>query len=315
MHTGSPAPRLLLGPQRPHRNLDETLAGAGLPPGPLAVISAGWQEAEADIDDVREAVGRTLVDLRLYHRAEEVFAAEPELAALHRARQDALKSQQRLYRSRLRRLSVAAREMFRATGEHAVVGAERRHAVAQLRALDRHHLKRTVAVHREYAHRLGPAASRGVAMHAEELARLLDDTVGVLITGGNIVVLLNRLRLFGLERHLRDRPIVAWSAGAMVLAERIVLFHDRMPQGPRDPEVLGAGLGLVGGVVLLPDAAHRLRDQERLRAGLMSRRFAPDVCLALDSGNAVTISGRRTGPATGVRRLGHDGRYTPLVSG
>ena len=39
----------------------------------------------------------------------------------------------------------------------------------------------------------------------------------LIITGGNLPVLLNRLRLFGLPRLLAGRTVVGWSAGAMVL--------------------------------------------------------------------------------------------------
>ena len=65
--------RILLGPQRPHTNLPEAFRDRGLPGGPVAVISAGWQEAEGDIDDVRALVPRELIDLELYRRAEELF--------------------------------------------------------------------------------------------------------------------------------------------------------------------------------------------------------------------------------------------------
>ncbi len=135
--------RLLLGPQRPVRNLAEAIAAAGIPDGPLAVISAGWQEAEGDIDDVREVVGRPLDDLRLYARADEVFAADEKLAEAYRERQDCLQEQQRLYRQRLRQLALAARQTLRAEADPGMLAAEQRHAIAQQRALDRHHLKRT----------------------------------------------------------------------------------------------------------------------------------------------------------------------------
>ena len=95
--------RLLLGPQRPTLHLGEALGGFGLPEGPLAVISAGWQEAEGDINDVGEVVGRPLEDLKLYARAESVFGDDPELADAHRERQRTLRELQQLYRLRLKR--------------------------------------------------------------------------------------------------------------------------------------------------------------------------------------------------------------------
>jgi hypothetical protein len=52
-----------------------------LPDGPLAVISAGWQEAEGDIGDVQQFVGRPVRDLTLYQRAEKIFATIPGITS------------------------------------------------------------------------------------------------------------------------------------------------------------------------------------------------------------------------------------------
>ena len=65
----------------------------------------------------------------------------------------------------------------------------------------------------------------------------------------------------------------------MAISERVVLFHDSPPQGPGAAEVLDAGLGLVGDVVVLPQPEFRLRlDDRRARPGpgapLRARRRA-----------------------------------------
>lgn len=304
--------RLLLGPQRPTRNLAEAIEAADLPDGPLAVVSAGWQEAEADIDDVREIVGRPLEDLKPYQRAEEVFRQDTRLADAYRRRQDRLKEQQRLYRQRLNHLAVAARQTLNADGDADMIAAEQRHSIAQLRALDRHHLHRTEAIHREFDTDFNVTNNPLLAQHAREMEAIAERSSAVLITGGNIIVLLNRMRLFDIESVLADRHIVAWSAGAMVLAERIVLFHDRTPHGSRDPEILGAGCGVIPGYVFLPDAAQRLRDDDRAHIGLMCRRFSPDVSVALDSGNALQLTETTIARVDAARRLNHDGRFLKL---
>jgi hypothetical protein len=308
--TGDPPQRLLLGPQRPVINLAQAVAR--LKPGlsSLAVISAAWQEAENDIDDIRRAVGLPMTDLELYSRAERVLAAEPALKQAYRARQERPQELQRLYRLRLRQLALAARHTLRADSDPAMVAAEQRHAIAQLRALDRHHLGRTEEFHREFEAEHGALPS--VARHTAEIAELIDRHDGILITGGNLVVLLNRLRLFGLAELMGTKPVVAWSAGAMVLADRIVLFHDRMPQGRREPEVLGRGLGLVGGTVVLPDPSGRLREKDPARIGLMGRRFSPDTCIALDSGSCVEYCGGRVRFALAAKRIGRTGQLRRL---
>ncbi|MDH3612664.1 MAG: Type 1 glutamine amidotransferase-like domain-containing protein [Gammaproteobacteria bacterium] len=301
--------RLLLGPQRPIVNLDSAVARSGIGDGPIGVISAAWQEAEGDIDDVQRLVLNPLFDLRIYERTEELFAADKRLHEAYRLRQDRLKEQQRLYRMRLRHLMVAARQTLRTEGEPAVVAAERRHAISQLRALDRHHLGQIEKVHARFdsvftadSHAL---LSEYTAAIEDELSRFKT----VLITGGNVVVLMNRLRLFGLDRLLQRKNIIAWSAGAMVLCDHIVLFHDRMPQGRRDPEIVDEGMGLLPSIVLLPDAKGRLRAKDLVRVKLLSRRFAPASCMTLDNGSLLLFESETLRDSEAAKRITRNGSF------
>ena len=107
----------------------------------------------------------------------------------------------------------------------------------------------------------------------------------MVLAGGRVDVLAHVLHLFNVAAAIRS-PVIAWSAGAMALAERIVLFGDRAPQGPGFPEVHGSGLSLVRGAVLLPHARARLRLDDAPRMAVMARRFAPDRCVLLDPGRA-----------------------------
>ena len=237
--------RILLGPQNPVANLPAAVESLELGSGRIAIISAGWQEGERDVDAVSEAIGRSLTNLELYRRAETVFGHDPALHEQYRERQHQLKAQQRLYRLRLKQLSLAARQVgaIEPGGDISrdMLRAEQRHAIAQLRALDRHHLHRTELIQADFWGSLAPSSKAIIEEHRRELRSELEGCSLVLITGGNVVVLLNRLRLFGVSELLAEQPVVAWSAGAMALAERVVLFHDRTPQGRRDAEVLGAG--------------------------------------------------------------------------
>jgi len=300
--------RILLGPQRPLTNLGSAIIDAALPDGPLAVISAGWQEAEGDIDDIHAVVQRPLADLRIYQRAEEIFAASPELLVAYRARQDKLKVLQRLYRLRLRRLLNAARQVLRARGDASLIEAEQRHAIAQLRALDRHHMRRVGSVHKEFDAAFDVVTHALLARHNAEISALLDGAETVLVTGGNVAVLINRLRLFGLGALLAGKNLVAWSAGAMALSERIVLFHDNPPQGRRNPELFGPGLALIKRQVLFPNARTRLRTSDRVRMQLLCRRFAPAVCVTLDSGSVLRFVDDDVAAADSVRRISDGGR-------
>lgn len=307
--------RLLLGPQRPVLNLGDAIAEADLPAGPVGVVAAGWQEAEADIDDVAEAARRDVLNLQLYRRADEVFAGEPELTAAYRLRQDRLQELQRLYGLRLRRTMAAARDLLRAAGSISLVGPEQRHAIAQLRALDRHHLHRVRSLHAGFDGAFDVNRHALLARHRAEIEALLAGVATVVVTGGNVAVLLNRLRLFDLAGLLAGKHLVAWSAGAMALTDRVVLFHDNAPQGRRNPEVFGQGLGLVRRHVLLPDAKHRLRYRDRVRLALFCRRFAPASCVTLDSGSVLMFDGERIRRAKGARQIMAGGRLRRVRPG
>lgn len=301
--------RVLLGPQRPVVNLAAGFDRAGLGEKSVAVISAAWQEAEGDIDDIRKWLPYSLSDLRLYGRAEELFATDKTLLQAYRSRQDQLIEQQRLYRLRLRQLTIAAREILRVKGNASAIAEERRHAISQLRALDRHHLRQVRKIHARYDESIDAQNNDHLGQHSAAIREELEQSDTVLITGGNVVVLINRLQLFGLGHMLRRKHIVGWSAGAMVLCDRVVLFHDRMPQGRREPEVMCEGLGLVPGTVLLPDAKGRLRTREPVRSSLFSRRFAPATCLTLDNESLLLMQDGQVLQSDRVRHISRDGKY------
>ncbi|MEO1245897.1 MAG: hypothetical protein AAFX56_09480 [Pseudomonadota bacterium] len=310
--TGANPIRVLLGPQSPAPNIADAVANAGLPDGPLAVISAAWQEAEGDLGELGELLARPLEDLHLYKRVEDLMAGDPALEAAARLRQDRLVEQQRLYRLRLKQLSVAARHMLNAKGDADAIAAEQRHAVAQLRALDRHHLDRSESIWQTFVAAYNPDSYPALAAQVRELGDIVQRCAGVVITGGNVAVLINRMRLLGLDKLLESRNIVAWSAGAMALTERIVLFHERSPEGRRDAEVLGAGCAVIPDYVVLPNAKGRLRTGYRQRMGLLCRRFSPAACVTLDNGASLTLDASGVKSADEARRLDRGGRLVRL---
>lgn len=276
--------RILLGPQSPRPNLRRAVDAIGAA-GPVMVISAGWRDSEGEVEELQDELGRPLEDLMIYQQAEEIFAREPDLRALQRERQDKLKELQELYRIRLGPTIAAARKLMRATAQPELLRLEQRAAIAQVRALDRHHLRRIQAIHRDFDQRRAQLKIPAVTAVREAVQRRVAKAGLVLVTGGHVAVLLNRLRLFRLGEELARKPLVAWSAGTMALSERVVLFHHHAPQGRRDAELLDAGLGIVRGRILLPHAATRLDWGNRRRMALFSRRFSPAVCCTLDSGS------------------------------
>ena len=305
-------PVVLLGPQRFTRTLAEAVRDAGVE-GRIAVVSAGWQEREREDDELRDHLQGRTVNLLLYARGEEAFAADPELFSAHRDRQDLLRRLQELYRQRLAFAKDAARALFAREGDRALLEPERRHALEALRDLDDHHLRRVRQIRREFDERWQPLARPAVARQVEEIGHVLTDCEAVGIAGGHVAVLLNRLRLFGLDRTLRTLPVFAWSGGARVAADRLVLFHDSPPQGAGNAEVLEEGLGLCQGVVPLPHARRRLHLADPLRVALVARRFAPAAVLALEDGGRVTWEGFALRDAHGVRQLTAEGALVDLA--
>ena len=298
---------VLLGPQYRMPNLREAVTSLGAA-GPLAVISAGWQEREGELDELAAHVGVAVTDLRLYARTEEIWATDSALAAAARERQARLQELQDTYRLRLGALMRAVEELQALAEDSAAVRQARRSALGDVRRLDRQHLYATAREHAAFEARWRPRSRPSTASAFAAVNAILANSAAVLIAGGHVAVLLNRLRLFDLGATLATRPLIAWSAGAMAVSERVVLFHDHPPQGASHPEVLEAGLGLVAAVVALPHAGARLALEDRLRVGTLARRFAPARCLALDHGSLARWHRGKLVAASDLRRLTRSGR-------
>lgn len=299
---------ILLGSQREEPDVGRAVQGR-TGGGRVALVTAGWQEWEEDDARLRKLLGPGSFNLDLYRRAERVWGADPELAAAHRAVQNQVRALRRAYNVRLASAMEAWIQMEHMAGDEEVLARERADALAVVRALDRRHLVRLSELRKAFDHRWRPQAREAVAREREELARLLEGVTVVVVEGGHVPVLLNRLRLFGLRDLLGGRTVVGCSGGAMTLGERVVLFHDTPPWGPGHAEAGEVGLGLAPGVIALPLAARRLRLDDPGRVSRMARRFAPDVCVPLERGTGVAWDGRWH--AMGSRRLGEGGRPEP----
>ncbi len=298
---------VLLGPQRFKPTLSSALSSLDIE-GALAVITAGWQEREGEVEELDEHVGFESTDLRLYERFDRVMAEDPELFEALRRRQDRLQQLQELYRVRLSHTLEAARELMRRDAPAELLPAERRSAIRALRTLDSGHLRRVAAIHQAFEENWKPGERPAVMRERKEIADVIGGCAGVAVAGGHVAVLLNRMRLFGIGEMIGDRPVVAWSAGAMALGERVVLFHDNPPQGRGNAEVIESGLGLYRGVLPLPHARRRLDLDDPVRVALFARRFSPAFCLALDDEVRLDWEDERLIPVQGVRRLDRRGR-------
>lgn len=296
---------VLLGPQRLQPTLNKAVAAARVS-GPLAVITAGWEERESEDQEMRDHLGAHTVNLEIYARAEDVMARDPEIGAAIRDRQDRIRIQQELYRMRLAHAMAAARELLHrgvADGFTEMLEAEREAAIEAVRTLDAFHLMQVIAVHREFEARLRPLERDSIVRHRRELANLIHGCGALCVAGGHVVALLHRMRLFDVLDLVDRIPIFAWSAGAMALGERVVLFHDSPPQGVGNAEVFDEGLGAYSGVLPLPHAKKRLHLHDHLRVGLLARRFAPAQTVAFDPLTKMDWDGEHWSCDRGTLRL------------
>ena len=296
---------VLLGPQRLQPTLNVTIDALGIR-GRIAAITAGWEERESEDQELRDHLGGRTINLALNQRTEDVHRLDHELSAALRTRRDRVRKMQELYRTRLTHMLQAARELLHretTLGYEDLIEPEVRGAIDAVRALDNEHVVRMSDAEAEFVARWKPLEREHVVRHVRELTGILDGCDALCIAGGHVAILLNRMRLFGVLDLLRDQPVIAWSAGAMAVSERIVVFHDRPPQGAGDAEVLEAGLGACAGVVALPHAEKRLKLDDRTRVALFARRFEPSLCVALDPRTRVDWNGGRWTGQAGTRRL------------
>ena len=297
---------ILLGPQRrPTVDAAARSLGTG---GPVATITAGWQEREPDDGELGKLLGSRDVNLRLYRRWLDVQERDPEFALGERKLAAALEELQDMY---LLRLDHALRAVYavqrRSDGQRLradVLGE----AIAAVRELDAAHLRRVGAVRGEFYQSLPPHDRAVIAGHRAEVAGLLAGAAAVVVAGGHVGVLADALHLFNVAASLRT-AVIAWSAGAMALAERIVLFHDRSAHGPGHPEMYGHGLSVFRGVVPLPHARARLLLDDAPRMAVFARRFSPARCILLENGTSVDTDSDGNCPP-GTRVLAENGRVT-----
>lgn len=302
---------VLLGPQRFMTTAGTALRSLDVD-GPVATINAGWEEREDAVDELDTVLGGNTRHLRLHHRTLDVITKDTAFARAamaFRDRHDALSS---LYRLRLQNAMDGVYAVQRRTREGEGRAGSRPAAYGALddaievvRHVDGWYAAQLKALYADLDAAAPLGESGVIGWHRGELEALLGGSAALVLTGGHVGVLLRALRLFAV-RIPDELPVVAWSAGAMALTERVVLFHDFGPEGASEAEVYDRGLGRVRGVIALPHARRRLRLDDRDRCAVTARRFTDQHCLLLDDGTAVELRPDGMLPP-GARILGVDG--------
>ena len=282
-------PIVLLGPQRPQPNLQHVLPRLG-GVGPVLTVTAGWRHEEPEHEALHRAVGADAEALPLYQWFEEVMGEEPRIAEAWRQRQAKLVALKNLHRVRLHGALDALQMLLdRSDRLDAIARPQIEGQLSHLREIDQHFLDQSALICQEHPEVMRPWELPAVAARHAEAAEALGRARAVCIAGGHVAVLRNRLEFFGVHdllarAHARGAAVVAWSAGAMALTERIVLFYDDPPDGPGHPELLDSGFELASDIVLFPHARRRLRLDDARRVSLLATRLGPALCVGLECG-------------------------------
>jgi peptidase E len=145
-----------------------------------------------------------------------------------------------------------------------------------------------------------------------EMEQLLLDADAIVIPGGEPGSLLPALRFFDLRPALaetlrRGASFFTISAGSLVLGERIIVYDDFSPDATRrEFRLYDRGLGLVGGLQLLPHCNDRIHTDDSDNLAYLSRRFSSHLCAGLNAESFLLAE-----PGRGLARsIGeHDGVY------
>ena len=295
---------VLLGPQR-FRTTVGTAIRTVAPEGTVATVTAGWRDRESDtgeLDATLEGRGR---HLNLYGRLTDVLDSDRRFAEAALAHRDAVDELAGIYSLRLQRALDSVYTVQRRTVRTDVATSAEADGVRVVQSIDHWYLDAVDQLHGELQAAAPPEESEPIQRHRAEVAQAVGQASAIAIAGGHVGQLLRCLKLF--EVNLPPQlPVVAWSAGAMSLTERVVLYHDRGPSGVVGSEVWDRGLGRAPRIVAMPHARRRLRMDDPMVLRVLARRFGDARCLLLDDGARVVLGPNGELPA-GARVIGDDG--------
>jgi len=291
---------VLIGPQGVKPDVGAVLSELDIR-GRVALVRAGYQERELDDAPMVETLGVPAINLGLHRRSVEVFRDDPPFTAAYQARQQRLRHIQAFYRIRLEKIEDAARTVSVRYVDPDLLDQEEKVSVDQFRHIDADHIERCNDLRTAFDKKWHFLDREVIARHCEELRAELEACEALVIAGGHVASLLNRLALFDVIKLAAGKPIIAWGAGAMVLTERIVLFHDYPPYGSDIAQVLDAGFGVTKKLVVLPDPRRRVNYGARGGIQRFARRMAPATCVAMDHGARIMIENGKIVRAIGER--------------
>lgn len=291
----------LLGPLSDTVDLAAEVAAFGVD-GPVALVTAGWEEGERNDADIDRRLGGGSRNLGLYGRRLDVLGTDAEYAEAERLLRAQLDELREVYLSRLRHALTGVDAQRRRLAE-----AEPEPAIDAVRDLDTAHVAAIEDAYARFYAEHPPHDRPIITAHRDEVASIVEGCAAIAIAGGHVGVLNDCLHLCNLAPLIDARPLIAWSSGCMAVSERIVVVDDSDPAG-RPDEVYDIGIGVARGLVALPAASRRLRAEGPERLAILARRCAPSVCVLFDAGDRLELASGRPADLATVGVVTTDGR-------
>jgi hypothetical protein len=296
----------LLGPLGDDVDLRAEVAAFGID-GPVALVTAGWEEGERNDAEVDRRLGGGSRNLGLYGRRLDVLGSDEEYAEAERLLRSQLDELRAVYLLRLSRALEGIDAIRRRFADRAG-GPEIEAAIAAVRDLDSGHVRAITEAYDRFYAAHPPHERPIIAAHREEVAAIVADCAAIAIAGGHVGVLNECLHLCNIAALVEAQPLIAWSSGCMALCERIVVVDDDDPAG-RPDEIYDIGLGVARDLVALPFTA-RLHAHDPGRLALLASRVAPSACVVLDAGDRLELSSGQVADLGSVTVVAADGRLT-----
>jgi hypothetical protein len=269
--------------------------------GPVALITAGWEEGERNDAEIDRRLGGGSRNLNLFGRRLDVLESDVEYADAQRLLRTQLDEVREVYLMRLRHALEGVDVVRRRFADaNQPLGTELDSAIEAVRELDASHLVAITAAYDRFYTATPPHERPSITAHREDVAAIVAGCAAIAIAGGNVGVLNDCLHLCNIATLIEEKPLIAWSSGCMAISERIVVIDDDDPAG-RPTELYDVGIGVAHGLVALPAAAARLHAHDPDRLAVLARRFAPSVCVLLDAGDRLEL---RSGLPADLDRVG-----------
>lgn len=276
----------------------------------MALISAGWRYDEDRDEPLCAEIGMTVHNLRLYDAYVELEREAPDLARAYARKQAELMAAKDRYRMALGPAMATSCALWTARRDPRCPFYLQ--SIAHVRSLDALFHDEALRLHAAFDAEVRPQRHPMVRATVARARDILAGCQAVLVAGGHVGILRNRMAFFGMGELLRGRTVVAWSAGAMVLTERVFLYHDHTPGAHQPAELLDRGFDLVSGVVYLPHAATRLNTHDADALRILVARLAPSTVVTLEPGALLAGGVRSIGPVGTACRIDDEGRLLSL---